>query len=143
MLTPNAEGRTRAGSPPVSTSERGVPKTVGQPHRYRAGRQNRHLYVAMLAAVAASAVIAVAVPISRSRANPNGDSSPENADAAFAATGENAAAMVVLIQTPVSFTLHEEWFSVQHRSAETTVGQALGRLGIRIGSRALVLPSLG
>jgi 3D (Asp-Asp-Asp) domain-containing protein len=96
----------------------------------------------MLAALAASAVIAVAVPISRSRANPSGDFSRENADAAFAATGGNAAAIVVLIQTPVSFTLHEERFSVQHRSAEVTVGQALGRLGIRIGSKDLVMPSL-
>jgi 3D (Asp-Asp-Asp) domain-containing protein len=53
-----------------------------------------------------------------------------------------AVAAVVVPPRMISFTLHEEGLTVEQSSSETTVGQALAGLGIRLSSHDVVKPQL-
>ncbi len=57
-------------------------------------------------------------------------------------SGPAVATLIMPQQPEVAFTLHEQGFAAVHRSSQTTVGEALGGLGIVLTGRDRVLPAI-
>jgi uncharacterized protein YabE (DUF348 family) len=128
VLLPQAEEPATAAGNRDSGEGRppGAPRS--RPLLSRLSR-NHHLHFALLAALATAALITVAVPIARlpSRGGP--------------AAEDTQAAARSSEPSPSPFTVHADGRSLTLSTRDTTVGQALAAVGIRIGRNDVVTPS--